>query len=67
MADEELDEELEEGDGAKNGKKFPILIVAVLIVVGLLLAGGISYFITTQVMSNGSSESVSANSDSGVF
>lgn len=67
MADEELDEELEEGDGAKNGKKFPILIVAVLIVVGLLLAGGISYFITTQVMSNGSSESVSANHDPGVF
>ena len=45
MADEELDEELEEGDGAKNGKKFPILIVAVLIVVGPTLTGRYSNFV----------------------
>lgn len=53
MADEEIEEEQEEETKSKS-KKFPIIIVAVLIVVGLVLAGGISYFITTQVMSNNS-------------
>lgn len=33
-------------------KKFPMLIVVILIVVGLILAGGVSYFIATKVMSD---------------
>lgn len=66
MAEEEKTEEQEP---AAKGKKFPILIVVVLILVGLILAGGISYFITTQVMSTGSN-SASADvkkHDPGVF
>lgn len=66
MAEEEKTEEQEP---AAKGKKFPILIVVVLILVGLILAGGISYFITTQVMSTGGN-SASADvkkHDPGVF
>ena len=39
MADEE---KTEEAAPAEKGKKFPIVIVVVLILVGLILAGGIS-------------------------
>lgn len=66
MAEEEIEEEQEEEK--PKSKKFPIIIVAVLIVVGLILAGGISYFITTQVMSsNADSAGVPANHDPGLF
>lgn len=66
MAEEEIEEEQEEEK--PKSKKFPIIIVAVLIVVGLVLAGGISYFITTQVMSNNAdSAGVPANHDPGLF
>lgn len=63
------DEEKTEGAApAEKGKKFPIVIVVVLILVGLILAGGISYFITTQVMTTGSSSSGEArNHEPGVF
>lgn len=63
------DEEKTEGAApAEKGKKFPIAIVVVLILVGLVLAGGISYFITTQVMTTGSSSSGEArNHEPGVF
>lgn len=66
MAEEEIEEEQEEE--SPKAKKFPIIIVAVLVVVGLVLAGGISYFITTQVMSsNTDAGAVPANHDPGVF
>ena len=65
MADEE---KTEEAAPAETGKKFPIVIVVVLILVGLILAGGISYFITTQVMSTGPSTAVETrNHEPGVF
>ncbi|MDU2066177.1 MAG: flagellar basal body-associated FliL family protein [Sporomusaceae bacterium] len=35
---------------AEGGKKFPLAIVAGLVVVGLLLAGGISYFIANKIV-----------------
>jgi len=35
---------------AEGGKKFPVMLIVGLIVVGLILAGGISYFIATKVM-----------------
>lgn len=66
MAEEEIEEEQEEEK--PKAKKFPIIIVAVLVVVGLVLAGGISYFITTQMMSNsGDAGAVPAHHDPGVF
>lgn len=34
----------------KSGKKFPLLLVVGLIVAGLVLAGGVSYFIAMHVM-----------------
>lgn len=34
---------------AENEKKFPVTLIVGLIIVGLLLAGGISYFIATKV------------------
>lgn len=66
MADEEKTEEA--AAPAEKGKKFPIIIVVVLILVGLILAGGISYFITTQVMTTGSSATAETKThDPGVF
>lgn len=68
MADEEKIEE-PAPEAAGKGKKFPIIIVVVLILFGLILAGGISFFITTQVMSNGSNVAGGEvkNHDPGVF
>ena len=69
MADEEKIEEPAADAGGKS-KKFPIIIVVVLILFGLILAGGISFFITTQVMSSGSNVAGGAevkNHDPGVF
>ncbi|MDD3114685.1 MAG: flagellar basal body-associated FliL family protein [Anaerovibrio sp.] len=65
MADEE---KTEEAAPAEGGKKFPIIIVVVLILVGLVLAGGISYFVTTQFMSTGTQQAAeNRNHDPGVF
>lgn len=36
---------------AENSKKFPVMLIVGLIVVGLILAGGISYFIATKIVS----------------
>ena len=64
MAEEEKTEE----QAPEKGKKFPIIIVVVLILVGLVLAGGISYFITTQVMNTVTSNGGEVKShDPGVF
>lgn len=49
----------------KSGKKFPLLLVVGLIVVGLVLAGGVSYFIATHVMKNNAS--TTEHRDPGVF
>lgn len=65
MADEEKTEETAPAEG---GKKFPILIIVVLILVGLVLAGGISYFVTTQFMSTNNQAAVeNRNHEPGVF
>lgn len=65
MADEEKTEEAAPAEGSK---KFPIVIIVVLILVGLVLAGGISYFVTTQFMSTGNQAAVeNRNHDPGVF
>ena len=65
MADEE---KTEEAAPAGGGKKFPIIIIVALILVGLVLAGGISYFVTTQFMSTGNQAAVETrNHEPGVF
>ena len=49
-------------------KKSPMVMIAVLVLVGLVLAGGISYFVTTKLMSgNMSDSSESPHHDPGVF
>ena len=63
MADEE---KVTEGSEEKK-KKSPVILVAILVVVGLALAGGISFFVTTQMMSNGPAEEVETHHDPGVF
>lgn len=47
-------------------KKFPILMVIILVVVGLILAGGMSYFIATKVMTERAGGAVEVN-EPGVF
>ncbi len=65
MADEEKTEETAPAGG---GKKFPIVIIVALILVGLVLAGGISYFVTTQFMATGNQAAVETkNHEPGVF
>ena len=72
MADEEkkgTEEETEEVEEAKEPKKkSPIIIIAVLVLVGLILAGGISYFVTTKLMANQVQDApVPQHHDPGVF
>lgn len=65
MADEE---KATEAEPEAKGKKSPIILVVVLVVVGLVLAGGISFFVTTQMMTNSPSDmGVSEHHDPGVF
>ena len=53
---------------AEPKKKSPIVMIAVLVLVGLILAGGISYFVTTKLMSGSMSDSSeSQHHDPGVF
>lgn len=40
----------------KEAKKFPVLMIVGLLVVGLFLAGGMSYFIATKVMKESKEE-----------
>ena len=72
MADEEkkgTEEETEEVEEAKEPKKkSPIIIIAVLVLVGLILAGGLSYFVTTKLMANQVQDApVPQHHDPGVF
>ena len=48
-------------------KKSPIILVVVLIVVGLLLACGISYVVTSKLMADSAAGSEAAHHDPGVF
>ncbi len=48
-------------------KKSPIIMIAVLVLIGLVLAGGISYFVTTKLMTNTTASSESRHHDPGVF
>jgi len=72
MADEEKNAEEEAVDEAAEAqapkKKSPIIIIAALVVVGLVLAGGISYFVTTKLMAKTMEEGgAPKNHDPGVF
>ena len=64
MAEEEKDEAAPEPK-----KKSPIVLVAVLVVVGLLLATGIAFFVSKMAVENATAESGDSgrHSDPGVF
>ena len=66
MAEEEKDTEVVE---EQPKKKSPIIMVAVLVLVGLVLAGGISFFVTTKLMADTANDSggESRHHDPGVF
>lgn len=66
MADEEKD--VESTPEAK--KKSPIILIAVLVVVGLALAAGISIFVTTKIMADANvetDEGEGRHHDAGIF
>ena len=48
-------------------KKSPVIMIAILVVIGLVLAGGISYFVTTRIMSDTTGSGESRHHDPGVF
>lgn len=52
---------------ADGEKKFPMMLVAGMIVFGLLLAGGISYFIATKIVSDKAVDKKTAQHEPGVF
>ena len=53
---------------AEPKKKSPIIMIAALVLVGLALAGGISYFVTTKLMTNTAASGGEAkHHDPGVF
>ena len=65
MADEEKD--TEEVAEEEPKKKSPIILVVVLVLIGLVLAGGISFFITTKMMADTATEQVNEHHDPGKF
>ena len=48
-------------------KKSPVIMIVVLVLVGLALAGGISYFVTTKMMANTAANGEQKHHDPGVF
>ena len=65
MADEEKD--IEEA-APEPKKKSPIILIAVLVIVGLVLAAGISFFVTTKLMADTAADGgASKFHDPGVF
>nr|WP_285717731.1 flagellar basal body-associated FliL family protein [Pelosinus sp. IPA-1] len=52
---------------ADGEKKFSMMMIVGMIVVGLLLAGGISYFIATKIVSDRTVDKKSSQRDPGVF
>ena len=65
MADEEKEIEAE----PEPKKKSPIILIAVLVIVGLVLAAGISFFVTTKLMADTAVDGGSSSKfhDPGVF
>ena len=64
------DEEKEVDSAPEPKKKSPIILIAVLVVVGLALAAGISIFVTTKIMADANVESDDGESrhhDAGIF
>lgn len=51
---------------AEGEKKFPMMLVVGMVVVGLLLAGGISYFIATKIVAD-KVDKAAAQREPGVF
>jgi flagellar FliL protein len=64
MADEQKETE---AAPEEKKKKSPIILVVILVLVGLVLAAGISFVITTKMMKDTATESVSEHHDQGVF
>ena len=64
MADEQKNTETAPEE---KKKKSPVILIVVLVVVGLVLAGGIAFIITTKMMANNASDSVSDHHDPGTF
>ena len=64
MADEQKNTETAPEE---KKKKSPVILIVVLVLVGLVLAGGISFFITTKMMATNSIDSVSDHHDPGTF
>jgi len=54
-------------EGEKSPKKFSMVIIIVMIVVGLLLAGGISYFIATKIVTDKSVDKKVTQHEPGTF
>ncbi len=54
-------------EGEKGQKKFSMVIIIVMIVVGLLLAGGISYFIATKIVTDKSVDKKVTQHEPGTF
>jgi len=53
---------------AEGEKKFPMMVIVGMVVFGLLLAGGISYFIATKIVADKTSEkAAAAQREPGVF
>lgn len=52
---------------AEGAKKFPLMLVIGLVVVGLILAGGISYFIATKIAGDKGSDKAAAQREPGIF
>ncbi len=66
MAEEDKSKEAAPEEQPK--KKSPIILIVVLVLVGLALAGGISFFVTTKMMANTVADGGAAtNHDPGVF
>ena len=61
------DEENATAPVEEKKKKSPIVMIAILVVIGLVLAGGISYFVTTKIMSDSASSGETKHHDPGVF
>jgi len=52
---------------ADGEKKFPLILIVGMIVFGLLLAGGVSYFIATKIVADKATDHKSPQHEPGVF
>ena len=52
---------------ADGEKKFPLILIVGMIVFGLVLAGGVSYFISTKIVADKVSHNGTAQHEPGVF